>query len=414
MGMVFRCVLSAMALVCGIVAADVRVIEEIVAKVNGDIITRSEIERTRQSLAAELEAQGINGARLEQEVKDREKNALRDQIDQLLLVQRSRDLNVSVDPEVNRRIGEIQVSSKITDPDKFHQWIREQTGMSFEDFKSQMKNQLLTQRVIGQEVGSRISVPESEKRKYYEDHKAEFVREERVFLRQIFISTENKKPDEIAAADKKAKDVLARARKGEKFAELARDHSDDPEAARSFGELPPYKRGEMRKEIEDVVFKEKKGFITDLIRVPNGFLILRVEERHEAGQASYEEVENEVMERLYMPRMQPRVREYLTALRKDAFLEIRDGYIDSGAAPGKDTSWKDPLQLKPETTTKEEVAARRKKRLLWIIPRPGGGGDAKAEPSQETKKAAPEAKAAPPVAPGRATTPPSKGSATTP
>ena len=65
-----------------------------------------------------------------------------------------------------------------------------------------------------------------------------------------------------------------------------------------------------------------------------------------------------------MPRMQPKVREFLTKLREDAFLEIRAGYVDSGAAPGKDTAWKDPAQLKPQTTTKEEVAARKHKKKL--------------------------------------------------
>src|SRR5690349_4351412 len=139
-------------------AADVHVLEEIVAKVNGDIITRGEIERTRQQLAVELRQQGVSGAKLQQELKDREKDALRDQIDQLLLVQRGKDLNINVDTEVTKRLAEIQIQSKITDPDKFHDFIREQSGMPFEDFKSQMKNQILTQRVIGQEVGSRMNV----------------------------------------------------------------------------------------------------------------------------------------------------------------------------------------------------------------------------------------------------------------
>src|SRR5581483_1054633 len=233
-----------------------------------------------------------------------------------------------------------------------------------------MKNSLLTQRVIGQEISSRIAIPDAEKRKYYEEHKKEFVREEQVFLRQILISTEKRSP---ADAEKKAKELVARARKGEKFGELARDNSDDNETARNMGELPPFKRGMMRKEIEDIVFAQNKGYVTDPIKVPNGFLILRIDERFAPGQASYEEVENEITERLAMPKMQPKVREYLTKLREQAFLEIRAGYVDSGAAPGKDTSWRDPAQLKPETTTKSEVAARKKKKLLWVLPRPGGG-----------------------------------------
>src|SRR6266478_8182208 len=76
-----------------------------------------------------------------------------------------------------------------------------------------------------------------------------------------------------------------------------------------------------------------------------------------------------ITEKLFVPRMQPRIREFLTKLREQAFLEIREGYVDSGAAPGKDTGWKDPAQLRPETTTKEEVAARKRKRLLGVIPR---------------------------------------------
>jgi peptidyl-prolyl cis-trans isomerase SurA len=66
--------------------------------------------------------------------------------------------------------------------------------------------------------------------------------------------------------------------------------------------------------------------------------------------------------------MEPKVRVFLTSLREDAFLEVKEGYTDSGAAPGKDTRWKDVAQLKPQTTTKEEVAARRKRHLLWVIP----------------------------------------------
>ena len=384
-------------------AADVRVVEEIVAKVNGDIITRGEIERNRRSLAGDLQQQGITGARLAQAVKERENDTLRDQIDQLLLVQRGKDLNVNVDPEVTRRIAEIQTQSKISDPDKFRDFVREGTGMNLEDFRQQMKNQILTQRVIGQEISSRISVPEAEKKKYYEEHKSQFVRQAEVFLRQILISTEGKTPEQVAAADKKAKDLTARARKGEKFGDLARDNSDDPETSKNQGELPPFKPGELRKEIEDIVFQQKKGYVTDPIKIPNGFLILRVEDRFEAGQATYEEVQNEIAEQMVTPLMQPKVREYLTKLRADAFLEIKDGFIDSGAAPGKDTRWMDVAQLKPETTTKEEVAARKRRRLLWVIPigyKKPATATAPA-PAAPATKAPPDAEKAPSPAAGQ-------------
>jgi hypothetical protein len=127
-------------------------------------------------------------------------------------------------------------------------------------------------------------------------------------------------------------------------------------------------KGLLQPQIEAIVFKEKKGYVTDPIKVPTGFVILRIDDRHEAGQASFEEVRSDIQDRLLEPRMEPKVRAYLTRLRLDAFLEIKDGYVDSGAAPGKDTRWHDVAQLKPQTITKEEVAARRRKRFLGIIP----------------------------------------------
>jgi len=372
------------------VAADVHVVEEIVCKVNNDIITRGEIEKTRAMIVQDLRTQGLTGARLTEALKQQERDALRDQIDQLLLVQKGKELELKVDPEVTRRMAEIQVQSKITDPDKFHEYIREQTGMSYEDFRQKVTDQLLTQRVVGEEISSRIAIPEPELKKYYDEHKSEFVREEQVFISQILISTEGKNDAQVAVAQKKAVDLVQRARKGEKFGDMARNNSDD-DTAKNGGEAGGYKRGMLRKEIEDVVFQQKKGYVTDPIKVPAGLLIVRVDERFEAGQASFEEVKEEVTQRLAGPKVTPKLRDYLGRLREDAFLQIKDGYVDSGAVPGKDTRWKDAAELKPETTTKEEVAAHHKKKFLGVIPH---GGAVPAD-------SAPPATAAP--APGSAT-----------
>jgi parvulin-like peptidyl-prolyl isomerase len=352
-------------------AADVHVVEEIVAKVNGEIITRGDLEAARRDSGAALKQQGLTGPALDKALKEQEKDTLRDEIDRLLLVQHGKELNINVDSDVTKRLAAIQTESGIADPDKFHDWIREKSGTPFEEFKSRMHDQILTQRVIGSEVMSRINVPHSEVEKYYEDHKSEFVRKEQVFLREILISTEGKTLEQAAQAEKRAKELVTRARSGEKFAELAKQYSDS-ETKENYGELPPYNKGQLKKELEDIVFKEKKGYVTDPIKQSNGFLILKIEERYEAGQAPLDAVENEIQERLSMPQMQPKVRELLTKLRMDAFLEIRAGYVDSGAAPGKNTAWVDPAQLRPETTTKEEVASRKHmKKLLWTLPIPG-------------------------------------------
>jgi peptidyl-prolyl cis-trans isomerase SurA len=354
-----------------LLAADLSVVEEIVAKCNGDIITRGDLEHSRRELIENLRSSGVSGIALEQQLTQREKNLLRDRIDQLLLVQKAKDLNINVDSDVSKQMAAIQSDSKIADPEKFQAYIKEQSGMSYEDFKQEMKNRFLTQRVIRQEVSDHMSVKHEELEKYYNEHKKDFVREERIFLQEILVSTEGKDAAGVAAAEKKAKDLAARARKGERFAELARDNSDSV-SAKSMGELPPYKKGEVAKNLEDLVWTQPKGYITDPIRTSNGFLILRVEDHQKAGQADLSEVENEITEKILAPRMDNAVRDYLTKLRRDAFLEIKADYIDSGAAPGKDTAWVDPAQLKPETVKKEEVENRtRHRRLLWAIPIPG-------------------------------------------
>ena len=357
-------------------AADVKVLELIVAKVNNEIVTVGELGRSRRMVEAELKRQQVPADKIQEAMKQGEPDLLRDRIDQLLLVQKAKELDLKVDQDLSKYMAELQSQSKIVDPDKFQQYVREQTGISYEDFKQQTKDNMLTREVIRREVGGRIAIPKAELRKYYDEHQNEFVRQEQVLLREILLSTEGK---DAAAVEKKGKDLMARARKGENFGNLARDNSD-AETARNSGELPPFKRGDLRKEIEDLVFGQNKGYVTDPIRQPNGFLILKVEERYQAGLQPFEMVEPEVTEKLYMPKMQPAMRTYLTKLRQDAFLEIRVGYVDTGAAPGKDTSWKDPAKLVPATVTKEEVASRiRRKRVLWMVPLPGTKTGAKSK-----------------------------------
>jgi parvulin-like peptidyl-prolyl isomerase len=354
-----------------VAAADLSIVEEIVAKCNGDIVTRGDLERARRELIENLRANGITGADLERQLGAREKDLLRDKIDQLLLVQKAKDLNINVDGEVSKQLAAIQNDSKIADPEKFQQYIKDQSGMSFEDFKQEMKNRFLTQRVIREEVSEKMQVKHEDLEKYYNEHKTEFVRQEQITLQEILISTEGKDAAGVAAAEKKAKDLVARARKGERFAEMARDNSDSV-SNKTMGELPPYKKGDLAKNLEDLVWDQPKGYITDPIKTSNGFLILRVEDHQKAGQAELTDVEGQITEKLLAPKLDVAVREYLGKLRKDAYLEIKADYIDTGAASGKDTAWVDPAQLKPETVKKEEVENKIKhKRLLWAIPVPG-------------------------------------------
>jgi peptidyl-prolyl cis-trans isomerase SurA len=347
------------------------VVDQIVAKVNGDIVSQEEIARTSKQMADELKAQGANGSQLQQAIGEREKDILRDRIDQLLLVQKGKELNINVDSEVSKYVASVQRQSRISDTEKFHDYIRQQSGMTYEDFLSEYKKQTLTREVIGQEVGRHIAITDKEIQAFYNAHKADFVREEKVYLSEILISTDGKDAAGMAAAEKKATQLSADASKGQRFADLARDNSD-ASTAKDGGALGGYKKGDLNKAIEDAVWDLPRGAVTKPIKIQTGYEIFKVEDHTKAGLAPLADVKSEIENALYGPKMQPQVREYLTRLRTQAFLQIKPGFVDTGAAPGKDTKWQDPAVLKPETVTKAEVEEKtRRKRLLWVVPIPG-------------------------------------------
>jgi len=363
-----------MAAALPLAAADVRVVEEIAAKVNGDIVTRGELEQSIKDYEKAAREDGLTGAKLQDALKLAQRDALRERIDELLLVEKAKQTaNINVDGDVARFVAQISTQNRLTDADKLAAWVQDNLGLTVEELKQRKRDEFLSQRIVSQEVASRVNIPEADMRKYYDAHQTEFVREERIFLSQILVSTDGKTPQQVAEAEKRAKDLVSRARAGEKFAELAQANSDDTDTARNGGFLPGgYKREDLRKDIVDAIFDQKKGYVCDPVKLsppaPPGFLILKVEEHYLPGQASFEEVKEQIQQFLAGPKVEPKLREYLTKLRIDAFLEIKEGYVDSGAAPGQDTSWHDVAQVKPQTTTKEATAARRRKYILGIIP----------------------------------------------
>ncbi len=348
-----------------------QVVDQIVARVNGDIISQDELSQFVRELSREMQAQGAPQSRIQQEVEARQKDALRDRIDELLLTQKGKELNINVDSDLSKYMANLQRQSGLTDPEKFHDYVRQQSGRSYEDFQSETKNQFLTREVIGHEVGRRINITDKEIEDYYNAHKQDFVRDEKVYLSEILVSTEGKDPAAVVAAEKKAKQVAAEASKGQRFSDLARDNSDAT-TAKEGGVLGGYKKGELAKPIEDAVWNLSKGAVTQPIKIPTGFEVFKVDDHTKAGLAPLADVKSEIESQLYGPKMQPKVREYLTELRRQAFLQVKSGYLDTGAAPGQNTAWQDPAQLKPETVTKAEVEQKtRHKRLLWAIPIPG-------------------------------------------
>jgi peptidyl-prolyl cis-trans isomerase SurA len=310
-------------------AANGKTIEEIIARVNNEIITRSEFEKARASAEddAKQECAGkCTPEQLQTDVEDRRKNVLRDLIDQSLLVQRGKDMGVSVEPEVIKKLDQIRIQNNLASMEDLEKAVSSQ-GVNWEDFKNNIRNGILTQRVIGSEVGSHIAIAKDEVKKYYDEHQKEFIRPEQVALREIEVATEGKKESEIPDLKKKAETALQRVKDGEDFGEIAKRLSDGS-TAKQGGFLGVYKRGELSKQLEDIVFKMKKNELTDVMDTKQGFLILQVMEHYDEGMQPLAKVENEITEKLYSARMEPALRDYLKTLREQSYVIIKPGYQD--------------------------------------------------------------------------------------
>jgi peptidyl-prolyl cis-trans isomerase SurA len=306
-----------------------RVVEEIIARVNNEIITQSEYAKAKVAAAdeAKQDCQGhCTPEQLQIAIEDRQKNALRDLIDQSLLVQRGKDMGLSVEPDVIKKLDQIRIQNNINSMEDLEKAVSAQ-GVNWEDFKNNIRNGVLTQRVISSEVGSHITIGHDEIEKYYNEHKSEFVRPEQVALRSIEINTEKKSPEEIVELKKKAEATLKRIKDGEDFGEMAKRFSDGS-TAKQGGFLGVYKRGELSKELEDVVFKMRKNDITDVMDTKQGFLILQVLEHYDEGEQTLAKVEPEITDKLYTARMEPAMREYVKTLREQSYVVIKPGFQD--------------------------------------------------------------------------------------
>jgi len=350
------------------------VVEEIIARVNNEIVTRTEYIRSRDQLKQEVQQQ--DAANADRAFAEKQRDVLRDLIDQQLLLQKGKDLGITGDTELVKRLDEMRKQMNLATMEELEK-AAEAQGASYEDFKQNLRNQIVTQRVIGQEVGSHLAMNKDDVKKFYEQHRTEMERPEEVRLSEILIApkipakpaaTPDAKPEPpseaeteaaLAPAQAKAQDLLEQIHKGAKFADLAKKYSDGP-SAKDGGDLSYFKRGTLSKELEDKVFALKAGEVTDVIRTKQGYVILQTTEHQMAGIPTMKEAEPRIQDALYMQKLQPALRAFLTTLREEAFIDIKNGYIDSGASA---------KQTKPVETTAKEANAKKlkKKKKLGVF-----------------------------------------------
>ena len=326
--------LAAALLVLPALAGDREVLEEIIARVNNEVITRGDLERSRQLLRQELGQRVKNPAELERALAEQEQNLLRDLIDQSLLVQRGNDMGFSVEADVIKRLDRIRQEMKLDSLEALERTMAAQ-GINIQDYKQELRNNMLTQMVVQREVSGKVFVDSEKVRQYYLTRREELAQPERVRLREILVSTEKFSPAEIPAREERARELLAKIRKGEKFEDLAREYSDAPTGAEG-GDLGYFEPDKLAPAIREAVSNLNINGVSDAIRTQQGWLVLQLVERRAAGVPPLEEAEDEIRNRLFMDEVQPALREFLSELRRDAFVYVKAGYQDTAAVEPED------------------------------------------------------------------------------
>ncbi len=369
-------------------------VEEIIARVNSQIVTRSEFLRSKDQLKDDVKQQ--DAANADKLYAEREKDILRDLIDQQLLLEKGKDLGITGDTDLIKRLDQMRKDMKLDTMEDLEKAATAQ-GIPYEDFKQNMRNQIITQKVIGEEVGSHLTITKEEQEKFYDEHKSEMEQPESIRLSEILVAPKKpadaptaakpvqgdpadssagsdnaKNQDEaakqaeaaaaLAAAEAKANDLLKQIRAGASFEDVAKKSSDGPSAAQG-GDLGVFKRGSLAKELEDKTFAMKTGEVTDVIRTKQGYVILKVTSHTVAGIPPLKDVESRIQDAMYYQKLQPALRAYLTKLREEAYIDIKTGYIDSGASPN---------QTKPvETAAAKESDAKnlkkKRKKVLGVL-----------------------------------------------
>jgi peptidyl-prolyl cis-trans isomerase SurA len=310
------------------------IIEQVLVKVNGDIITKLELEQQQVlALRQKMQVQKIdpeslkNDETLKKALAEVTPAVIANAIDRILLVQRGRELGFKLsDDQFKQIVNNIRKEQGFTDDAKWAE-VLQQENMTMDALRKQLENEMLVDQVQRQEVGSKLSITEEEARQYYARHPEEFTEGASVTLREIFIEVPagtggiNVAQDD--EAKKKIEDVRARALKGEDFAKLAADISTSPSKANG-GLIGPFSHADMSPQLLALVEKMKPGDLTNPIRTAKGYQLFKLESLKAAALQPFDSVRDLIADKVAGARTQVEMRKFLTRLRSQAIIEWKN------------------------------------------------------------------------------------------
>ncbi|MGH9159818.1 MAG: peptidylprolyl isomerase [Vicinamibacteraceae bacterium] len=335
------------------------ILEQILVKVNGEIVTKTELERrTAEALEQRLREKSLSTADLDdaafkKAVAEITPQVVLNTIDTMLLLQRGRELGIKLtDERFNEVVANIRKENKLESDEEWKTALK-QSGLTLQTLRGQLERQMIVQRLQQQEVYSRVSISEEEARAYYKAHRNNFRQEETVTLREVLVAlpkaTEGKPtdPKAVQGAQRKLEKVQARLKAGEDFAKLAGEISDAPSRANA-GLIGPLATRELSANHQKLLAKLKPGQASEPVETNEGWQIIKLESRTPEKVTSFEDAREQINQKVFETKQGGEFQKYLGRLRRQAIIEWKNGEVKKAYDQAVAAAEKQGQQPKPQ------------------------------------------------------------------
>jgi peptidyl-prolyl cis-trans isomerase SurA len=309
-----------------------QIIEQVLVKVNGEIITKTDLEDRQIAALREMRADAASlqtDEGIRRALAEVTPQVLVDAIDEILMVQLGRDKGYRLTDEYFRAwLVDLRKENDLEDDAKFAAVLK-QEGMTLADLRRNVERSFLVSQVQRDEVGAKLQITEQEARQYYQANRNEFVQPASVTFREVLIElpagAQTAAGVNVAADDEvrgRIEAIRARAVAGEDFATLVAEASDSPTKANG-GLIGPLNVADLSPALQEMLEKMKPGDITDPLRAAKGYQILKVEALTQATPQPFDAVRDLVADRVHVARQRTEIRRFLAQMRSQALIEWR-------------------------------------------------------------------------------------------
>jgi len=307
-------------------AGKVEIIEQVLVKVNGEIITKTELEN-RQVAALRQRAQQMSDEELRKAIAAVTPDILVDAVDELLLLQRGKELGYKVsDEQFKRVLDNIRKENKLENDEQFNAALK-QEGITLEQLRKNLEKQMVINQVQQVEVAGKIGISDNEAQAYYDEHKDQFTTPASITLRELLVTVKmDGKAINVAADDAakaKAEDLVRRARAGESFAALVAEASDAPSKANG-GLVGPLSAEELDPGVRKLIEGLKPGGVTEVFRTSGGYAIIQLDTSTPPVVKSFEVARDDIAQKVYDSKRNAEFSRYLSKLRGQAIIEWKN------------------------------------------------------------------------------------------